>query len=143
MQTAIAKTTEVKKPLSQLTTQLTHWRVLIVAVLGGTIAAGGLLYSLSRFAAPQKSALAIPVNMTAKTVTALGRLEPQGEVIQLAASSKGSRVEQLLVKRGDRVQPGQVIAVLDSHDRLQATVRESEAGCADCVDEAGTSESGG
>jgi HlyD family secretion protein len=65
-----------------------------------------------------------------KTVTALGRLEPQGEVIKLSAPSSnaggsGSRVEQLLVKEGDRIQAGQVVAIMDSRDRLQAAVEEA------------------
>ena len=56
------------------------------------------------------------------TVTALGRLEPQGEVIQLSApgATSGTQVEQLLVKVGDQVKPGQVIAILDARDRRHA-----------------------
>ncbi|MBE9038676.1 ABC exporter membrane fusion protein [aff. Roholtiella sp. LEGE 12411] len=63
-----------------------------------------------------------------KTVTALGRIEPQGKVIKLSASTsaEGSRVEQLLVKEGDRVKAGQVIAILDSRDRLQAALKEAQ-----------------
>lgn len=63
-----------------------------------------------------------------RTVTALGRLEPQGEVIQLSAptANNGNRVEQLLVKAGDRVQAGQVIAILDSRDRLQAAFEQAQ-----------------
>lgn len=63
-----------------------------------------------------------------KTVTALGRIEPQGEVIKLSAavSGEGSRVEKLLVKEGDRVKAGQVIAILSSHDRLQASLKEAQ-----------------
>lgn len=63
-----------------------------------------------------------------KTVTALGRIEPKGKVIKLSAttSSEGSRVEQLLVKEGDRVQPGQLIAILDSRDRLEAALTEAQ-----------------
>ncbi|MBW4696066.1 MAG: efflux RND transporter periplasmic adaptor subunit [Lyngbya sp. HA4199-MV5] len=102
-------------------------RMLIVTALGGTIAAGCLFYGFSRVAmAPQKTAQAVPVTTVAPMVTALGRLEPQGEVIQLAASTTGSRVEQLLVRRGDRVRRGQVIAVLDAHDRLQATLEKAK-----------------
>lgn len=65
---------------------------------------------------------------TVSTVTALGRLEPRGEVIKLSAptSSQENRVERLLVKEGDRVQAGQVIAILDSHDRLEAALAEAE-----------------
>ncbi len=63
------------------------------------------------------------------TVTALGRLEPKGEVIKLSAtvSAEGSRVEQLLVNEGDRIKKGQVIAILDSRDRLQFAVIEAQA----------------
>ncbi|WP_414578803.1 ABC exporter membrane fusion protein [Anabaena sp. CCY 9402-a] len=63
------------------------------------------------------------------TVTALGRLEPKGTVIKVSApsSSQGSRVETLLVKEGDRVKAGQVIAILDNRDRLQAAYQEAQA----------------
>jgi HlyD family secretion protein len=62
------------------------------------------------------------------TVTALGRIEPQGKVIKLSAavSAEGSRVEKLLVKEGDRVKAGQVIAILNSRDRLQAEFLEAQ-----------------
>jgi HlyD family secretion protein len=62
-------------------------------------------------------------------VTALGSLEPKGKVIKLSAtvSAEGSRVEQLLVKEGDTVKKGQVIAILDSRDRLQAALKEAQA----------------
>ncbi|PHJ91828.1 ABC transporter permease, partial [Nostoc linckia z7] len=63
-----------------------------------------------------------------KTVTALGRIEPQGEVIKLSAavSAEASRVEKLLVKEGDSVKAGQVIAILSSYDRLQAALKEAQ-----------------
>ncbi|MEA5464267.1 efflux RND transporter periplasmic adaptor subunit [Leptothoe sp. PORK10 BA2] len=64
-----------------------------------------------------------------KTVTALGYLEPGGQVIQLSAPNSGggvNRVEQLLVKQGEAVQAGQVIAILDSRDRLQASLVEAQ-----------------
>lgn len=64
-----------------------------------------------------------------KTVTALGRLEPKGTVITLSAPTSGqsSRVEQLLVKEGDQVKAGQVIAILDNRPRLQAAYQEAQA----------------
>jgi HlyD family secretion protein len=63
-----------------------------------------------------------------KTITALGRLEPQGEIIHLSAptSSNGNRVDQLLVKEGDLIKAGQVIAVLDTRDRLQTALVEAQ-----------------
>lgn len=95
-----------------------------------TVTIGGVtVYALSQYGSRVTAdpALETPL-LDIKTVTALGRLEPQGEVIQLAAPSiNGSnRVEQLLVKVGDSVKAGQVIAVLDSRDRLQADLAEAQ-----------------
>lgn len=62
------------------------------------------------------------------TVTALGRLEPKGEVIKLSAptSVQGSRVDKLLVEQGDGVKAGQVIAIMENRDRLQASLKEAQ-----------------
>ncbi|MBS3026183.1 MAG: ABC exporter membrane fusion protein [Dolichospermum sp. DET50] len=64
-----------------------------------------------------------------KTVTALGRIEPEGEVIKLSAaiSGEGSRVAKILVQEGDMIKAGQVIAILDNSDRLQAELTEAKA----------------
>lgn len=61
-------------------------------------------------------------------VTALGRLEPEAEVIKLSAplALDGDRVAELLVTEGDLVQAGQVIAILDSRDRLQDAVQQAQ-----------------
>ncbi|MBO1067342.1 MULTISPECIES: ABC exporter membrane fusion protein [Nostocales] len=63
------------------------------------------------------------------SVSALGILEPQGEVVSLSAPAfaEGARVEKLLVKEGDNVETGQVIATLDSLPRLAAAVQKAEA----------------
>ncbi|MBE9166727.1 ABC exporter membrane fusion protein [Pleurocapsales cyanobacterium LEGE 06147] len=63
-----------------------------------------------------------------RAVTALGRLEPEGEVIQLAPPPDlgGTRIGQLLVKQGDRVSAGQTIAILDNHDRATAALEVAE-----------------
>jgi len=63
-----------------------------------------------------------------QTVTALGRLEPKGEVIKLSAptSSQENRIDRLLVQEGDRVKAGQAIAILDSRDRLQAAWEQAQ-----------------
>jgi HlyD family secretion protein len=64
-----------------------------------------------------------------KTVTALGRIEPKGKIIKLSApaSSQNSRVETLLVKEGDNVKTGQIIAILDNRPRLEAAFQEAQA----------------
>ena len=61
-------------------------------------------------------------------VTAPGRLLPHGGVIRIAGPSRPALViARLLVAEGDRVQPGQVIAVLDSQAADAARVRRIEA----------------
>ena len=72
----------------------------------------------------------VPVEVTPQitTVTALGRLEPSGEMIQISVSSsaEGNRIEELLVQQGDEIKQGDVIAVLDSRDRLQAALNQAQ-----------------
>ena len=57
-------------------------------------------------------------------VTALGRIEPSGEVIILSPSPNmgGTRIGELKVSEGEWIQEGQVIALLDNHDVKQAAV---------------------
>jgi HlyD family secretion protein len=63
-----------------------------------------------------------------KTVTALGKLEPKEKVIKLSAptSSQGSRVEKLLVSEGEEVKTGQIVAILDNSDKLQAAYEKAQ-----------------
>jgi HlyD family secretion protein len=65
---------------------------------------------------------------TPTAVSALGQIEPEGEVIQLSVSSaaESSKVEQLLVQRGDRVKQGQVVAVLDSYNSASAATNKAQ-----------------
>jgi HlyD family secretion protein len=98
--------------------------VLATAVTGGTV-----VYSLAKLtASPPATDSAAELPAPAQKVTALGRLEPEAEVIRLAAplSLDGDRVAQVLVKEGDRVQAKQVVAILDSRDRLQDALRQAQ-----------------
>jgi HlyD family secretion protein len=63
-----------------------------------------------------------------KTVTALGKLAPQGEIIKLSAptSTQGFKIDKLLVEEGATVKAGELIAILDSQGRLQASVNEAK-----------------
>ena len=97
--------------------------VILPLILLGTFGTFTLWRSLSSSSQAQPTENAAP---KAKTVTALGYLEPQGKVIKLAAPSSSSggnsRIEKLLVKQGDTVKAGQVVAILDSRDRLEASL---------------------
>ncbi len=61
-------------------------------------------------------------------VTALGRLEPEAEVIRISAplNLNDDRVAKLLVKEGDRVKAGFVVAIIDSRDRLQDALQQAK-----------------
>ncbi|MGF1935567.1 MAG: HlyD family efflux transporter periplasmic adaptor subunit [Nostoc sp. ChiQUE02] len=96
-----------------------------------SLAIGGIsVYAVMKLQATanEKQKTPVAVQPVVKTVTALGRLEPKGEVIKLSApsSNEGNRVEQLLVKEGDAIKAGQVIAIMDNRDRLQATLGEAQ-----------------
>ena len=103
-------------------------RLGILAVIAALASGGIIFYGLSSFQSTQKSSLPPPSVPKITKVTALGRLEPRGEVIQLSAptSAEGSRVAQLLVKQGDKVSSGQVVAILDSRDRLMAALEQAK-----------------
>jgi HlyD family secretion protein len=103
-----------------------RWVGVVAAV--GVVVFGGVGYGVWRSqASPSAASQSVIAPVKSNTVTALGRLEPQGEVIKLSANSTNSnRLEKLLVQEGDRVQVGQVIAILDSRDRLQAAYEQAQ-----------------
>lgn len=63
-----------------------------------------------------------------KAISALGRLEPQGEVVKVASPSAlgSSRIVKLMVKEGDTVKRGQVLAILDSYDRSAVALLQAQ-----------------
>jgi HlyD family secretion protein len=84
---------------------------------------GGILYL--RGTPTQTPTIDIPAK--AVGVSAWGRLAPSSEVISLVpvSNTEGARVEQLLVAEGDHIKEGQVVAILATHARRQAALRES------------------
>jgi HlyD family secretion protein len=117
----------LEKPAKSVNTTVpnaTGQRRSVVIGIGAIAVIGLIGYGFTQAKTPEPVPVAKPI--VAKSVTALGRLEPQGEVIKLAASTSGSRVAQLLVKNGDLVKKGQIIAVLDSRDRLQAELEQAK-----------------
>ena len=65
---------------------------------------------------------------TTPQISALGRLQPESEILKLAAplALDGDRVSELQVKEGDRVTKNQIIAILDSRDRLSDEVQQAQ-----------------
>lgn len=103
---------------------------LAIAVLGVSV-----WLVLSRSSSNSSSSTAsAPVTNTAtkelpRAISALGRLEPQGEVVKVASPSAlgTSRIVKLLVKEGDMLKQGQPIAILDSYDRSVATLLQAQS----------------
>ncbi len=82
-----------------------------------------------RSSQPTSAQTAVPVQAPViETVSGLGRIEPQGKAISLSAptSLEAAKVEQLLVKEGDRVNQGEIIAILDGRQRQQAALEEAK-----------------
>lgn len=107
--------------------------VLAVAAIAAAVSSVTSLivvYSVLRSQNPdQSSSPTSPAStVTVSAVAALGRLNPQGEVIHLSAPAfiEGARVDQLVVKLGDRVQSGQVVAILDSRSRFLAALERAK-----------------
>ncbi|MEL6940615.1 MAG: biotin/lipoyl-binding protein, partial [Cyanobacteria bacterium J06598_1] len=103
------------------------WFVIAGIVILGLVGFNAWRSHQTRIAEQDAAELAAqPVEIT--TVSALGRLEPQGELINLTAptSVQSARIDELPVTVGDRVTAGQVIAILDNRDRLQAALQKAE-----------------
>ena len=74
--------------------------------------------------------VAVPARGDNGAVACLGHIEPQDGVLQVTATyfeGRPQRVVELKVKQGDQVRAGQLLAILDGREQLQAAVRLAEA----------------
>ncbi len=108
-------------------------RWTIVLAVAGSLAVAGIGVSqfseISERFKPKQQVLPQVVNTpTKEIVTALGRLEPQGEIIKLSSSSsfEGSLLSKLEVKQGDRVEQGQLVAILDNYGQKMAILEQAK-----------------
>lgn len=80
--------------------------------------------------APAETSAPAPAKAERK-ITALGRIEPQGGIYNVAApsasASGSSRVLRILVQEGSEVQQGQPLAIMDSYEQLEASAIQSQA----------------
>lgn len=97
----------------------------IIIVSGITV-----FYKHSHSQTVQKNSSYIPTTnaVDINTVSAKGRLEPQGKVINLSAANsvEGAIVRQLLIEEGDKVSAGKVIAILDNQNRLLVALKQAK-----------------
>jgi HlyD family secretion protein len=95
-----------------------------LSIVAALIASFGIYYALNinkSKDASQSQSNPTPT-ATINAVTALGRLEPQGEVVEVSASPNlgGAKIARILVEEGDIVRANQVIAILDILNLKQA-----------------------
>ncbi|MBD2342810.1 ABC exporter membrane fusion protein [Anabaena subtropica] len=107
----------------------TGWAKTGVLMTAALITGAVITYHLLRLQSATSSPPVISqtVDATPTSVAATGYLEPQGEVIKISAPAfmEGAKVQKLFVKQGDQVNTGQVLAILDNHDRLQAALQQA------------------
>jgi len=85
-----------------------------------------LTTSCALFSAPQDAEPKQQVTLT--TVVALGKIEPEGDVIRLSVpNAADSRVNDIRVAEGEWIEAGQVIAVLQGAERRQAELQAAYA----------------
>nr|WP_256875426.1 ABC exporter membrane fusion protein [Nostoc sp. C052] len=105
------------------------WVILFLSVTTSVISTA-TIYSLLHSQPAQKNPSSASLATTPPTnaISARGRVEPQGEVIRLSASTSLETVKiyKLLVKEGDKVTSNQVIAILDNYNRLSAALKQAK-----------------
>lgn len=102
-------------------------------LLSLAVLVGGMLIGVSIFTVRHFKVNSVPTQVKASTpfltVSALGYLEPFGEIVQVAASAgtTGARLEKLLVTTGDLVKAKQVLAILDLQVQYQAALEQAQS----------------
>ena len=104
--------------------KIIYW---IAGVILTTSIGVGTIYVISQISIKKPTPVPTTSIIPITKITALGRLEPQGEVIKLSVPyAQDSRVNKLLVNEGDKVKAGQIIAILQGTDKKQMELAEAE-----------------
>lgn len=100
-----------------------YWLVLAI----GCIGIGGWAVQRAVFSIRPSVEPLVTAPQPIRAVAALGRIEPESSIIKVSvANANDSRVDRLLVQEGDRVEAGQIIAILQGVEKQQAAVIEAE-----------------
>lgn len=113
-----------KNPKGRFNKNIVYWFAGVITI---TCVGASSVYIISQ--TQTKKTIPVPTTSIAPVtkITALGRLQPQGETIKLSvAYAQDSRVNKLLVDEGDKVKAGQMIAILQGLDKKQMELVEAE-----------------
>jgi HlyD family secretion protein len=100
----------------------------VIALITAT-GAGAYWYVKPRLLEASKPAAPVAVTPASpkegRSVAALGRLEPKGDITRLSSASglDGARVDEISIQEGDRVRAGQVVVVLSTYQPRKAALQ--------------------
>lgn len=109
--------------------------VLAIVAIAATLGLGAFVVAMLR---PTENSATVAAttdptptpSFSPTAITAAGRIEPAGGVLKVAAPAAlgaNARVSRLLVREGMSVKAGQVLAVMDSSERLLASAVQAQA----------------
>ncbi len=107
-----------------------HWPRRLLAAVAGVGLTAALVAVIAQHQQRQRAAeQARHSQPLPRRIAALGRVEPLDRVVKLSvpASLSSDAVRELRVKEGQQVSRGQVLAVMDSAESLDRSVREAQA----------------
>ncbi len=106
--------------------KLVFWFMLFLCLfIGGGAFSYRFFETIDPYVKPyfkQTEILNVPVMPERSAIACLGRVEPKDEVLAIGAQA-GSRIDALLVKEGEFVETGQVLAYLVDFERSQTEVQ--------------------
>jgi HlyD family secretion protein len=112
-------------------TPKSKWAIALAVALSLGLLVAGITRFLNRPQAKTPEPALTPTADPGK-VSALGRIEPEGEVTKVGGPS-GERIKKLLVKEGQFVQSGQPVAILESYDERLADEEVADSELRDAV----------
>jgi HlyD family secretion protein len=112
-------------------TPKSKWAIALAVALSLGLLVAGITRFLNRPQTEIPEPVLTPTSDSVK-VSALGRIEPEGEVTKVGGPS-GERIKKLLVKEGQFVQSGQPIAILESYDERLADEEVADSELRDAV----------
>lgn len=105
----------------------TIW-IIVASALGIMTLIGTTIYVIQRSGIRTNSDETVVTTAPLRAVSALGRIEPEGQIIRVAAAPtlSGARVKSILVSEGDFVQEGELIAITTEFDTKQAELARAQ-----------------